>query len=142
MNMFIDYVYQLNTEDNHIHEILEIYCSNCGGIDIEDTNNSCANCYDSDLYFICGNCTEIIKLEDFYDLCPELIEDNIIKIQRFYKKRIFIKKLINYRNSLLELYFHPNSVYIQYYINHFNTENKRKQIAYINNNKLKILKIE
>lgn len=140
--MFIEYMYQLNNKFNNIHEITEIYCSNCGDISIDNINNRCANCYDSDLYFVCMNCTEIIKLEDFYDLCPNLIIEKIKRIQRFYRKRIFIKKLIKYNNSLLKLYFNPQSIYIKYYVDNFENKFKYKQLAYINyNGNLKLLQI-
>lgn len=139
----MEYMYQLNNECNNIHKINDIYCSNCGNNNIDDTNNSCSNCYYGELYFVCTNCTEVLKLEDFYDLCPELILDKVIKIQIFYKKRIFIKKLINYRNSLLELYFHPKSIYINYYANNMLDDKQLyKQLAFINNkNELKLLKL-
>jgi len=143
MNMFIEYMYRLSSTHHNIHMITEIYCSRCGQNNINDDNNRCGNCSDSDLYFVCENCTDIIRLDDFYDLCKKSIEEKVVKIQTFYKKRIFIKKLLNYRNNLLKLYFHPDSIYIKYYINNFNKETKRNLMAYINNNnKLLILKME
>ena len=142
MNMYISYINTVGQQLNNNHEILEIYCPNCGNTNINDTINTCDNCeYDCELFFVCMNCTEIIKIFDHTNLCPKLIIDKVIKIQKFYKKRLLIKNLMKYNNSLLKLYFHPDSIYIKYYINNFDNNNN-KQLAYINNNnKLKILKI-
>jgi hypothetical protein len=96
---------------------------------------------DITLEYRCLDCNNIFyeyEFDKFDGYCPKLVNNFIITIQRFIRKRKLRKLLILYSYYLLEDYFHPKSIFMDYYSKHLDKINKNKQLIMILNNKLKI----
>lgn len=131
-------------EFTYFHEYSEIYCNRCGYDQFDPYNeNYCELCMDDmAMHFTCELCLDIYNLDDNMDLCP-IYYDNALIIVNFLKKRLLIKNLIKYSDSILDDYYNPNSKYIEYLVNNFDNNNNIKQIGYINKyNKLKLFQFK
>lgn len=131
-------------EFNYYHEYSEVFCNRCGYDQFDPFNeNYCELCMDEfAMHFTCELCMDFYNLEENMEICP-IYYDNAYIILSFLKKRLLIKNLIKYSNSLLDKYYNPKSEYIKYIVNNFDNNNQFKQIGYIDKyNKLKILKFK
>lgn len=103
------------------HEFNDSFCSKCLYTGRIEYNCPICNTSYSTSYFctLCGE--EFYDLDNEYEFCrAEFDYYNryyIIIIQKFYKKRLLLKRLNNYINYLTEIYFNPDNNYIKYYLN-------------------------
>lgn len=93
------------------------------------------------LEYQCLDCDHIFYIHKIDGYCPKLVNNFIITIQRFVRKRKLRKLLILYSYYLLEEYFHPKSIFMDYYSKNLENTDKNKQLIIIINNKLKIYKL-
>ncbi len=84
---------------NYCHEISEIYCNNCGADQFNIDDNYCNICMsDNSLYFICEMCLDMYEVFDNLNIC-QIYDDSAFIIQQFFKKILYSKCNIIYKNK-------------------------------------------
>lgn len=61
-------------------------------------------------------------IDNVYDKYDEMWDENIIKIQRWFRRIKFTKKLWPLIEEVVKIYYHPNSNYLQKVVNEFSYE--------------------